>query len=54
MNGVIINGNPDVVSHYRNHVIGGDAAFVMNIADPATAVDAMVRKFLLDIASAIQ
>jgi hypothetical protein len=52
VNGVIINGNPDVVGHYRDHVIGGHGAFVMDIADPATVVDAMVRKFLLDIASA--
>ena len=54
VNGIVINGNPDVVSHYRNHVIGGDAAFVMNIADPATAVDAMTKKFLLDVASAVR
>jgi hypothetical protein len=54
VNGVIINGNPDVVGHYRDHVIGGHGAFVMDIADPATVVDAMVRKFLLDIASAVR
>ena len=54
VNGVVINGNPDVVSHYRDHVIGGDAAFVMDIADPATVVDAMTKKFLLDVASAVR
>jgi Protein of unknown function (DUF1194) len=54
VNGVVIGGSPDVVGHYRDHVIGGDGAFVMDIADPTTVVDAMTRKFLLDVASAVR
>jgi Protein of unknown function (DUF1194) len=54
VNGVVIGGSPEVVSYYRDHVIGGDGAFVMDIADPSTVVDAMTRKFLLDVAFAIQ
>ena len=54
VNGVVINGSPDVVGYYRDHVIGGDGAFVMDIADPTTVVDAMTRKFLLDVAFAVR
>jgi Ca-activated chloride channel homolog len=50
--GVVVNGSPGVVGYYRNHVIGGDGAFVLDVADPATMVDVMTRKFLLDVASA--
>jgi hypothetical protein len=42
------------MSSYRDYVIGGDGAFIMDIADPNTVVDAMTRKFLLDVAFAIQ
>ena len=52
VNGVVIGGSPDVVGHYRDHVIGGDGAFVMDISDPTTVFDAMNRKFLFDVASA--
>jgi hypothetical protein len=54
VNGVVVGGSPEVVGHYRDHVIGGDGAFVMDISDPTTVFDAVVRKFLLDIASAVQ
>jgi len=54
VNGVVIGGSPEVVGHYRDHVIDGDGAFVMDIADPTTVVDAMTRKFLLDVASAVR
>jgi hypothetical protein len=52
VNGVVINGSPEVVGYYRNHVIGGHGAFVLDVADPVTMVDVMTRKFLLDVASA--
>jgi hypothetical protein len=54
VNGVVTGGSPEVVSYYRDYVIGGDGAFVMDNADPNTVVDAMARKFLLDVAFAIQ
>jgi Ca-activated chloride channel homolog len=52
VNGVVINGSPEFVGYYRNHVIGGVGAFVLDVADPTTMVDVMTRKFLLDVASA--
>jgi Ca-activated chloride channel family protein len=51
VNGVVVNGSPEVVGYYRNHVIGGHGAFVLDVADPVTMVDVMTRKFLLDVAS---
>ena len=54
VNGVVINGSPEVISYYRNHVVGGHGAFVLVVADPATMIDAMTRKFLLDVASAFR
>jgi hypothetical protein len=54
VNGVGIGGSSEVVTYYRDYVIGGDGAFIMDIADPNTVVDAMTRKFLLDVAFAIQ
>jgi Ca-activated chloride channel homolog len=52
VNGVVVNASPAVVGYYRNHVIGGHGAFVLDVADPATMIDVMTKKFLLDIASA--
>jgi Ca-activated chloride channel homolog len=54
VNGVVVNGSPEVVGYYRDHVIGGHGAFVLDVTDPATMVDVMTRKFLLDVASAAQ
>jgi Ca-activated chloride channel homolog len=54
VNGVVVNGSPEVIGYYRDHVIGGDGACVLDVADPATMVDAMTRKFVLDVASAIR
>jgi len=51
VNGVVVNGSPEVVGYYRNHVIGGHGAFILDVADPVTMVDVMTRKFLLDVAS---
>jgi Ca-activated chloride channel family protein len=51
VNDVVVNGSPAVVGYYRDHVIGGHGAFVLDVADPATMVDVMTRKFLLDVAS---
>jgi len=48
VNGVV-NDSPEVVGYYRNHVIGGVGAFVLDVADPVTMVDSMTRKFLLDV-----
>ena len=53
VNGVVVNGDPQVVGYYQDHVIDGKGAFVLEVADSATVVDAMTRKFLLDVASAI-
>ena len=52
VNDVVVNGSLEVVGYYRDHVIGGHGAFVLDVTDPATMVDVMTRKFLLDVASA--
>ena len=52
VNGVVVNGSPEGVGYYRNHVIGGHRVFVLDVTDPATMIDVMTRKFLLDVASA--
>ncbi len=54
VNGVVVNGGLEIVGYYRNHVIGGHGAFVLDVADPVTMVDVMTRKFLLDVASAVR
>jgi Ca-activated chloride channel homolog len=51
VNGVVVNGSPEVVGYYRDHVIGGHGTFILDVADPVTMVDVMTRKFLLDVAS---
>jgi hypothetical protein len=42
----VLNEEPDLVSHYAEHVIGGPGAFVMDCADYADFAEAMRRKLL--------
>lgn len=50
INGVVVGGDPAVVSYYRNQVIGGRTAFVLSADKPETIVQVFALKFLSEIA----
>jgi hypothetical protein len=33
VNGVVVNGSPEVAGYYRNHIIGEHRALVLDVAD---------------------
>jgi hypothetical protein len=49
VNGVVLGNDPLVLDYYRQEVIGGPGAFVIQTGGAATLVEALKRKFLADI-----
>jgi Ca-activated chloride channel homolog len=50
INGVVLGGDGGVLDYYRRQVAGGAGSFVMATDGATDMVQAMVRKFVLDIA----
>lgn len=50
INGVVVGGDPKVVSYYRSQVIGGRTAFVLSADKEETIVQVFALKFLSEIA----
>lgn len=50
INGVVVGGDPKVVSYYRDQVIGGRTAFVLSADKEETIVQVFALKFLSEIA----
>lgn len=52
VNGVVIGDAPTVRDYYRRNVIGGPGSFVISTSQATGIIDAMMRKFLQEIAIA--
>lgn len=50
INGVVVGGNPAVISYYRSQVIGGRTAFVLSADTPEAVAQVFALKFLSEIA----
>lgn len=50
INGVVVGHDRGVTGYFRQEVIGGPNAFVLNAADPAKLIDVLERKFTTEIA----
>ena len=51
LNALILPGEPGLVDYYRTEVVGGSAAFALEVASEDDFSAAFLHKFLLDIAS---
>lgn len=49
INGVVVGHDRGVTGYFRQEVIGGPNAFVLNAADPAKLVEVLERKFTTEI-----
>jgi Protein of unknown function (DUF1194) len=54
INGVVVGGDPAVLSYYRNQVIGGRTAFVLPADKAETLVQVFAMKFVSEIALNIE
>jgi hypothetical protein len=54
INGVVVGGDPAVVSYYRSQVIGGRTAFVLSADKAETIVQVFAMKFVSEIALNVQ
>jgi hypothetical protein len=54
INGVVVGGDPAVLSYYRSQVIGGRTAFVLPADKAETLVQVFAMKFVSEIALNIQ
>jgi len=50
INGVVVGGDPKVISYYRSQVIGGRTAFVLSADKAETIAQVFALKFLSEIA----
>jgi hypothetical protein len=49
VNGVALDGGPDLVAYFLGEVVGGRAAFVLDAASEAEMSDLMRRKLIADL-----
>jgi hypothetical protein len=49
VNGLVIGGSTDLADYFGTHVRGGAGSFVLEVAEPAALVDAMIEKLLRDL-----
>ncbi len=49
---VVLDDHEDLITYFRNNVIGGDGSFVMDVASYADFADAIKRKLIREINSA--
>lgn len=52
VNGLVIGGGNGLADYFGTHVRGGAGSFVLEVAQPAGLVDAMVEKLLRDLIAA--
>jgi hypothetical protein len=50
VNGLILGGKEDVATYFRDHVQTGLGSFIIQAREPEDLVDAMLRKFVMEIA----
>ena len=49
VNGLVIGGGRGLADYFGTHVRGGAGSFVLEVAEPAALVDAMIEKLLRDL-----
>jgi hypothetical protein len=49
VNGLVIGGGNSLADYFGTHVQGGAGSFVLEVAEPAALVDAMIEKLLRDL-----
>jgi hypothetical protein len=54
VNGVVLGDDPLLLTYYRREVIGGPGAFLLSATAAPTLVEALRKKFLYDIALAME
>jgi hypothetical protein len=52
VNGVVLDGDPEVLAHYGDSVVGGPGAFLLAADAPGHLGELMRRKFLMDLMAA--
>lgn len=50
INGLIIGDRPELTTYFRDHVLTGPGSFVIEARQRDDVLDAMLRKFMLDLA----
>lgn len=50
INAMILRDQPDVAAYFRRHVRGGPGSFVLSVSDFDDVIDAMLAKFMLELA----
>ena len=50
INAVVLGKRDDLATYLREHVQTGPGSFVIEAGEPGDVIDAMLRKFLMEIA----